>query len=531
MSLLKAANNYCARTMLLLSMLAGMGCIAQAQITDANLAHPDPQNWLHYSGSYNSQRNSPLKQINPGNVAKLQAKWIYQVVGQTHIQAVPIVADGVMYLSQFNRMDALDARTGNLVWQYQRQPVSTAAQRGTAIYGDEVFVTTSDSYLVALDRRTGNTLWQTKAAGEGYKFAGQAPLVAKGKVIMSGNTPSGFIQAYDAKTGKHLWTWNSIPGAGEPGSETWANDSWKLGGGPIWVSGSYDPELNLLFYGTGQPGSEWSGENRQGDNLYTDCIVALDIDTGKMKWYFQNTPHDVHDWDSLEMPVLVDLPFEGQPRKLLLQANRNGFYYVLDRTNGKFLRGVPFVSTINWTKGLTPEGRPKAVAGIQPSVHGDKTCPSTMGATNWPSPAYNPETKYFYVIAAEGCSINFRVSNRPDAGGGYVESPNEGEQWRFFLRALDATTGEKVWEYRQFGSRRYGPGVLSTAGGVIFTGEHLGQLTALDARTGKVLWHFNTGALITSAPISYSVGGQQYIAISSGSSVLAFALPSPAAQE
>ena len=281
--------------------------IALAQITDAELLKPKPENWLHYSASYDSQRHSPLKQITPENVGRLQAKWAYHLVGQQHIQAVPIVADGVMYISQYNRVDALDARTGAQIWQFQRDPVTATSQRGTAVHGNKVFVTTSDSKLVALDARTGNVIWEAAVAGGRYRFAGQAPLVAKGKVIMSGNQPYGFIQAYDVETGKHLWTWNAIPQSPkDPGAETWANESWKLGGGPIWVSGSFDPELNTIFYGTGQPGSQWAGDVREGDNLFTDCIVALDVDTGKMKWYFQATPHDVRDWDSLEMPILID---------------------------------------------------------------------------------------------------------------------------------------------------------------------------------------------------------------------------------
>lgn len=495
------------------------------QVTDQHLQKPDPNAWLMYSGSYDSQRHSPLRQISPDNVKELRATWVYHMEGQAHVQAVPIVADGVMYVSQFNRLDALDARTGSLVWQYQKQPVTRGAQRGTAVYGHKVFVTSSDSTLMALDSRTGALLWETKSAG-GWRLAGQAPLIARGRVIVSGNQPSGFIQAYDAETGKHLWTWNAIPQKpGAPGSETWAGDSFKLGGGPVWVSGSYDPALNTLFYGTGQPGSQWAGETREGDNLYSNCIVAIDADTGQLKWYFQNTPHDVHDWDSLEIPILLDTQFRGQLRKLLLQANRNGFFYVLDRTNGRFLHGAPFISKLNWASGLSPEGRPILVPGIEPSVEGSKTCPSTAGATNWPSPAYNPGTGLFYLIAQEGCGLNFRVSNKPGAGGSYLESPHEGEEWQLFVRALDGLTGKTVWDYKQVGSFHYGPGVLSTAGGVLFAGEHKGQLTALDARKGSVLWNFNTGALITSSPISYGVNGQQYIAISSGPNVFAFSLP------
>src|SRR6185295_16135356 len=330
------------------------------------------------------------------------AAWLTWVVAtaaaQEAIQAVPIVYKGVMYVSQFNRLDAIDARSGNIVWQYQRPPLTRGAQRGTAIYNNKLLVTAADGVLVAIDARTGHTVWETTVAPP-WRLAGQAPLVARGKVIVSGNTPSGFIQAYDAESGKHVWTWNAIPQkAGDPGSETWAADSFKLGGGPVWVSGSYDPEQNAIFYGTGQPGSQWAGEVREGDNLYTDSIVAIDVDTGKLKWHFQNTPHDVHDWDSLEMPVLLDAPFNGQPRKLLLQANRNGIYYILDRTDGKFLRGVPFVSKVDWMSGFSPEGRPILTPGHEPTVQGSKTCPSTAGATNWPSPAYNPDTKLFYLI-------------------------------------------------------------------------------------------------------------------------------------
>src|SRR5262245_22204882 len=320
-----------------------------AQVTEPSLLKPDPGDWLMYSGSYDSHRHSLLKQITPANVSSLQAKWVYHMNGQEAIQAVPIVHQGIMYVSQFNRIDAVDARSGNIVWQYQRPPLTRGAQRGTAIYNNKLFVTADGgSMLVAIDSRTGHTAWETKVP-EPWRLAGQAPLVAKGKVIVSGNQPSGFIQGYDSETGKHLWTWNVIPQkTGDPGSETWAGDSFKLGGGPVWVSGSYDPVQNVIFYGTGQPGSQWAGETREGDNLYSNSIVAIDVDTGKIKWHFQNTPHDVHDWDSLEMPVLIDANFRGQPRKLLLQANRNGFYYILDRISGKFLSGSTVVSKVSW---------------------------------------------------------------------------------------------------------------------------------------------------------------------------------------
>ena len=496
-----------------------------AQVTDQRLVKPDPQDWLMYSGTYDSHRHSALTQLTPSNVGRLQARWVYHMAGQETIQAVPIVYRGVMYISQFNRIDAIDARSGNIIWQYQRPPLTRAVQRGTAIFNHSLFVTGADGTLVAIDARTGHVLWETRVAPPG-RLAGQAPLVVKGKVIVSGNQPNGFIQAYDAMNGKHLWTWQAVPQkAGDPGSDTWAGDSFKVGGGPVWVSGSYDPEQNLIFYGTGQPGSPWAGEVREGDNLYTDCIVAIEADTGKLRWYFQNTPHDVHDWDSLEMPILVDAMFAGRARKLVVQANRNGFYYVLDRTSGRFLAGVPFVDRVNWASGLTAEGRPILTTGHDPSVEGSHICPSSAGATNWPSPAYNPELNYFFLVAQEGCGIALRTSDRPGANGGYLESPKPDEAWQLFVRALDATSGRRLWDYRQIGSFHYGPGVLSTAGGLVFAGEHKGQISGLDAKSGKSLWHFNTGDLITSSPISYAIDGQQYIAISSGTNIFAFALP------
>ena len=304
----------------------------------------------------------------------------------------------------------------------------------------------------------------------------------KNKVIVGAYGPSGSIDAFDAQTGKVAWQWNTLPKVGETGSETWGGgDPWKAGGGPVWLTGSYDPQLNLLYWGTGQPNPDFIGERREGDNLYTDCVVALDPDTGKLKWFFQFTPHDVHDWDAVEIPVLVDTVYQGQPRKLLVQANRNGYYYVLDRTNGKFLHGVPFVKSLNWASGLSVEGRPILVPGKDPSVQGTKVCPPTHGATNWPSPAYNPDTHLFYFLATEGCGINYRGSGNAAAivsgsGTSYAESLEESERWQNYVRALDVTTGKLAWDYKQVGSNHYGPGVLSTGGGLVFAGRQSGNV-------------------------------------------------------
>jgi alcohol dehydrogenase (cytochrome c) len=504
----------------LLNLGADASGVARVQPADQALLRPDPQNWPTYSGSYDSHRYSTLREVTAANAHNLEAKWAYHMSGMRDLEISPIVMNGVMYLSQFNRLDAIDARSGNVIWKYQRQPVSTAWQRGTAVYGNKVYAVTSDSRLLALDARNGAVVWDVKSYG-GLILAGGAPLVAHGKVIVSGNKPDGFIQAYDAETGKYIWTWSPIPKAGDPALASWGGA--PPNGMPIWVSGSYDPELNLLFYGTGQPEPQWVGKQRPGDDLYSDSVVALDVDTGKLKWYFQFTPHDTHDFDALEMPVLVDAIFQGKPHKLLLQANRNGYYYVLDRTNGKFLLGAPFVSRIDWASGLDANGKAILTTGHDPSVKGTATCPSTAGATNWPSPTYDPDTHYFYVVVAEGCGVNTVASSAPGAGTGYIESANA--PWQAYVIALDAFTGKKMWSYHAVRSNHYGPGLVSTAGGIVFAPEQFGQVTVLDARSGKALWHFNTGDLITASPITYSIDGRQYFAIASDTNVFAFGLP------
>jgi len=508
---------------------------ATAQVTYQDLVKADSHNWLSYSGSYNSQRHTSLKQVHTANVQDLMTKWIYHIEGSRRLEAVPVVVNGIMYVSQPNEVHALDARSGRLIWQYQRGGANPrGANRGVAVYANKVFMGTPDAALVALDARTGSVVWEARMAepSSGYRSP-VAPLVVKDKVII-GIAPgdggmNGFLDAYDAETGKHVWRWNAIPKPGEAGSETWSGDSWKTGGGDTWITGSYDPALNLIYWGIGNPAPDFDGDVRKGDNLYTECMVALDADTGKLKWYFQFTPHDVHDWDAAEIPVLVDALYEGHPRKLLVQANRNGFYYVLDRTTGKFLHGSPFVKLLNWADGLTPDGRPVRVRGVEPTLQGNKVCPATSGATNWMSPAYNPDTNYFYVVAQEGCGISYKAADTFRPGGlpfmatGYVESPQE--PWQMHVRALELSTGKLVWDYSQIGSRHYGAGLLSTAGGLVFAGDDQGFLTGLDAATGKPLWHFNTGNQITASPMAYAFRGAEYIAVLSGTNVIAFGLP------
>jgi alcohol dehydrogenase (cytochrome c) len=493
------------------------------------------KDWPIYSGSYNAQRYSSLKEVTPANAHNLQAKWTYHVHGMTEVEAVPVVANGVMYVSAFNRIDALDARTGNIIWRFQRQPAVDSRQRGAAVANNRVYLTTNDGHVLALDARTGAQVWES-TGGPKTDFTGGAPMVADGQIIVTGNRfsaadPGGFVQAYDAATGAFRWTWHAIPSKGDAVYDTWGGHA--PGGGPIWLSGSYDPQLKTLYYGTGQPNPQWDGRGRPGDNLYSDSIVALDADTGKLKWYFQNTPHDTHDYDSTEIIVLIDTVFQGKPRKLAVQANRNGYFYILDRTNGQFLQASKFVSRVDWGAVDPKTGKATPDPTHEPTVKGVTTCPSTAGATNWPSPAYNPVTGLFYVAATEGCGLNMLASSQVDSETSYRESPAESEAWQLYTRALDVKTGATKWDYKQVRSNHYGPGLLTTAGGVVFSPEQFGQVSMLDARTGKSLWHYNTGDLITSSPVTYSVDGHQYFAVASTTNITAFGLPdsAPAAEK
>jgi len=486
---------------------------------------PAPGEWAVYPGSYNSQRFSSLKQVTPANAARLEVKWVYHVPGSLELEMTPVVKDGVMYIAQFNRVDAIDAVTGNVIWRYQRPPASNAAYRGTSVYAGKVFVATTDNHLVALDARNGAVVWDVPTAS-GRRLSGAPPFAAKGKVVVGIlDQPDGFIEAYDAATGRHAWTWHAIPRPEDPEYKTWSGYT-KEGGGAVWISGSFDPEQNAIIWGTGQPNPPYSNEVREGDNLYSDTIAAIDIDTGKLKWHFQTTPHDQHDWDAASgSKVLFDAVYEGKPRKLLIQADRNGFLYLLDRTNGQFLRGQSFIDDMNWATGLSAEGRPILKGdGAKPSLKGTLTCPSTAGATNWPSATYSQVTHWLYIHAIEGCGVNFRSSSTPGAGTSYIESPDDKTKWVSHIRAIDPLTGKRIWDVTEVRSNHYGPGLLSTATGLLFAPEQFGYITMRDARTGKDLWHFNTGDFITASPITYQLNGQQYFAIASGTNIFVFGL-------
>jgi alcohol dehydrogenase (cytochrome c) len=528
-----------ARAFVVVILVGSFSGIARGQVTDEQIVHADrqPQDWLTYSGDYSGRRYSELKQINTTNVAGLTPAWIFQTSVAGKIETTPLVIDGILYFTgPDDHGYAVDARTGRTIWHYSRPlpaklPVCCGrVNRGFAARGGKLFIATLDAHVVALDDKTGNVMWDVEAADYklGYSFT-VAPLVVKDKVIVgvAGGEYGirGFIDAYDAETGKRAWRFYTIPGTNEPGNETWAGDSWTRGGAPAWVTGTYDPELNLIYWGTGNPAPSDDTSERKGDNLYSNCVVALNADTGQLAWHFQFTPADAHDWDATEVPVLLNLAVEGKQRKVLAHANRNGFFYLLDRTDGKFLFAKPFAH-VTWAKGVGLDGRPQLLPAAETSREGTVVCPGAAGATNWMAPSYSPQTGLLYVAAREQCDIFTGIKQPFHPGHPYIGSvyykPTDEKAWGA-LRALNPLTGEVKWEFRYLSPPW--AGALSTAGGLVFAGDMEGYVIAFDAQTGKDLWHFETGSPITASPMTYAVDGRQYVAIASGGVLLSFELP------
>ena len=526
----------------LLTLIGLVACESQgrSQVSFEQIlkAAEQPQNWVTYSGGYSSHRYSALKQINSSNAGTLATSWAFQSASLGQFETTPLVIDGVLYgTGQDNRAFALDARTGRAIWRYQRhlpdklQPCCGMVNRGFAALGERLFMGTLDGHVVALDRKTGNVVWDVEAADyhQAYVFTG-APLAVKDKIIVgvSGGEYGvrGFIDAYYADTGKRAWRFHTVPGPGEPGHETWQGDSWKTGGAPAWITGSYDPELNLLFWPTGNPSPSDYGGERGGDNLYSNCMLALNADTGQLKWHYQFTPHDLHDYDATQIPILLDATWQGQPRKLLVQANRNGFLYVLDRTNGRLLSAKPFFTRITWAKEIGSDGRPVIAPGSEPTAEGTRTCPGALGATNWFSPSYSAQTGLLYVAAAEECDTFTGAPQKYHEGHDFLGSvyvPARGEKAWGAMRAFDPLSGEKKWEFKYFTPPN--GGALSTAGGLVFGGDSDGNFAAFDALSGKVLWHIQLGAAVYSSPMTYSLDGKQYVVIPAGAALFSFALP------
>ncbi len=517
------------------ALLLATSPIALGQVTFEDLRKSPGDNWLTYAGDYRGQRHSPLKQITTANAGSMVPKWVYHVPKAAGLRGVPIVYEGILYVTATNEIRALDARDGRLIWAYKdTRAKKEAVNRGAAIAGDRVYFVTADLHLVALNRKTGTVEWQKKYGDtEMGIFSSAAPLIVKDKVLVGnagGDTGMrGFIAALSADTGEELWRTYTVPAKGEPGSETWG-DLIEYGGGATWLSGTYDPETNTLFWTTGNPWPDFYGADRKGDNLYTCSLLALDADTGKLKWHFQFTPHDVHDWDAQSWPVMIDVPYQGKNRKVVMHANRNGFFYMLDRETGKFLRATKLVDNLDWATGVDDHGRPMLVPGKEPTPAGNRVCPGVQGATNWMSPSYNPETGLYYVVTLEQCDIFTSSSKTPEpkknfSGGG--AGPKPADVGQFFLRAFDPKTGERVWQYPMTGPGQSWAGTLSTAGGVIFFGDDDGNLVGVDARNGKHVWNFNVGEGLTASPISYAVDGKQYVAIESATAVFAFGLFEP----
>jgi alcohol dehydrogenase (cytochrome c) len=513
-------------------------------VTNAEIAEglkPDGSRWVTFGGSYTNQRHSPLTQITPENVNRLVPKWTFQTETLGRFETTPLLRDNVLYVTgPQNVAWALDARTGRQIWRYRRElpPTGTLTaccglvNRGFGMLGDRLFMTTLDAHLVALDMKTGNVVWD--ATMEDYKqgFAATiAPLVVKDKLLVgiAGGEYGvrGFIDAFDVKTGKRVWRFYTVPGPGEPGHDTWAGDSWKRGGAAVWVTGAYDPELNLAYFGTGNPGPDYHSDSRKGDNLYSDSIVAIDVDTGKLRWHYQFTPHDIHDWDSTHVPILADLPINGQTRKVVMMANRNGFFYTLDRTNGQLIVGKPYVQT-TWAKEIGKDGRPILLPGHIPDEKGSLTCPDVTGGTNFWPPSYDPSTRLFFVNAREACATFYAW--KPDYIPGERFTGGAAQRGRAVdrnaygaLRAIDPATGERKWQFEY--PTPATTGILTTASGLVFSGDAEGNLLALDSRTGKMLWHYQMGAMMHgTSPITYMLDGKQHLLVPAGTTLTAWTL-------
>ncbi len=500
---------------------------------------PIGADWLSYNGDYTGRRYTSLDEVSPGNVARLRPQWVFHLRNSEALEVTPVVFEGIMFVTSANDAYAVDALTGRMIWHYARpitegliDDASQHHNRGVALWHSRVYMETDNAHLLCLDARSGHLLWDVAYTDGSPNYgATSAPLVVKNKVIVgtSGGDDGvrGFVSAFDAETGKLAWRFWTIPAPGEPGSESWPGDSYLHAGGTTWMPGTFDPELNTIYWGTSNPAPDFDGGPRPGDDLYTDCLLALDPDTGKLKWHFQFTPHDLFDYDATETPVLIDAEYHGRPRKLLVEANRNGFLYILDRVDGTFLSAVPFVEKLNWAKGISADGRPIRT-GVMPTASGTRICPGFVGATNWFSPSYNPSTGLFYFLALENCNLMFLAADKYAPRHTYYatgskSSPSDSSQK--ILLAFGLASEKLAWKYPQIGSGHSSGGTMTTSSGLVFFGDDAQSFEAVDARTGTPLWHFNTGQAITASPMSFSVSGNQYVAIAAGSDIFCFGLP------
>ena len=486
------------------------------------------QDWTSYGNNSLGWRYSELEHTN--TVAQLTAQWMYQTNVPGKNETTPLVFGGMMYVTgPSNNAWALDAVSGRPIWSYKKAPPPGVnlccgqVNRGFAVHGSTLFKVDLQGTLVALDAKSGVVLWESTLADykQGYS-ATAAPLIVKNLVItgMAGAEfgTRGFIDAYDVGTGKRVWRVNTVAA-----DASWLGDSWKRGGGATWITGTYDPSLNLIYWGTGNPGPDMDGNVRLGDNLYTCSLLAIDADTGKIKWHFQFTPHDVHDWDAVGDPVLTDLVMNGHAVKAVIQANRNAYFYALDRTTGKVLLSKAY-TRITWADGIDSDGRPVPIAGQEPTEEGKRTCPGMGGGHNWQATAYSPLTGLYYFTSTEKCMLFYKTKQEFVEGQWYQASTiGRDEPGTGRIDAIDPKTGKLAWFFETVSSPT--GGVLATAGGLVFVGDAEGYLISLDARTGKVLWRFQTGATIIAPPISYALNGRQYIAVAAGQAMMTFSLP------
>jgi alcohol dehydrogenase (cytochrome c) len=495
--------------------------------------------WPSYNGDTRGHRYSPLKQISRENIARLAPTWIFPLTNTSPLQGTPVVAGGIMYVTSANECYALDAGSGRRIWHYQRPRTRNLTgnaaggiNRGVALSGDRLFMVTDHAHIIALNRFTGELLWDTEMADWHQNYNATSAPLAVGNLVVTGTAGGdegvrGFLAAFDQTTGKEVWRFWTVPKPGEPGSETWKGTQIEHPGSAPWFTGSYDPDLDTVYWQTGNSGNDLNGDQRGGDNLYSCSILALDAKSGKLKWHYQFTPHDVWDWDATEPAALVDTLWEGQPRKLLLQANRNGFFYVIDRTNGKLLLAKPFVKKITWAREIGADGRPVVMPNQEPTFEGTKACPSLEGASNWFSTSFNPATGFYYVQTLEKCDVYRKIDVPWQAGKGYMggtarQAPGESAQK--ILRAIDIRTGKSAWELPQAGPGVSWGGTLATAGGIVIFGEESGALAAADAVTGAPLWRFQANQNWKASPMTYVFDSKQYVAVASGSNIISFGL-------
>ncbi len=500
------------------------------------------QDWPSYNGDFSGRRYSSLAQIDSSNIGSLALAWMYRVnvgplrgVGNVQIKSTPLEVNGVLYFTIPDHVWAVDARTGGELWHYawKDQGGHLVGNRGVGMYGNWLYFMAPDGWFISLNAKDGKERWRKKVADEKLQYFTTTAAMVIGKHVVIGvggdamDVP-GYLESRDPETGDLQWRWNSEPRPGEPGSETWpTKDAMEHGGGMTWLPGTYDPELNLLYWGTGNPNPVYAGQSRKGDNLYTCSIVALNADTGKLAWYFQASPHDTHDWDNVETPVLFDAAFDGKPRKLLAQAARNGYFFVLDRTNGKSLVSAGF-SGVNWSKGVDKKGQPIPDVAKEPKEDGSLINIPGGGGTNWPPPSFDPDTGLFYVNATKGYSVTYLTDTdeKPEGYGGSGRTLFS----QAALEAIDYQTGKIRWSHEYPGGASAGlggSGILTTAGNLLFTGDPSGNLIACDPKAGNILWHFRLGSNVSNGPMTYLLDGRQYLIVGAGDTLFAFAILKP----